>query len=95
MFKLTLQSQLTHTDGSMVPPREAEPGVPYRESSVTLSEGLGFSRESLVVRVSGIAHPDDGRYEYICTATNQNDDATTSILVIIDVPGLAISCWKL
>jgi hypothetical protein len=66
---------------------EVEEGVPYTDTHVSLSEGPGFSRESLVVGSMGIMGPPGGIYEYSCIATNNNDNATTSISVTIHVPG--------
>ena len=72
------------TDGSQVSLEESESGVPYGDVPITLSEGLGFSRQSLVVGIRGIA---SGTFEYICTATNNNEDASASIQVNLEIPG--------
>ncbi|CAI8020890.1 hypothetical protein GBAR_LOCUS12453, partial [Geodia barretti] len=45
----------------------------------------GFSRQSLVVGIRGIA---SGTFEYTCTATNNNEDASASIPVTLEIPAL-------
>ena len=75
---------LPTTDGRQVPLEESESGVPYGDVPITLSEGLGFSRQSLVVGIRGIA---SGTFEYTCTATNNNEDASASIPVTLEIPG--------
>ncbi|CAI8020051.1 Adhesion G-protein coupled receptor G4, partial [Geodia barretti] len=47
--------------------------------------GLGFSRQSLVVGMRGIA---SGTFDYICTATNNNEDASASIQVTLEIQAL-------
>ncbi|CAI7989315.1 Adhesion G-protein coupled receptor G4, partial [Geodia barretti] len=71
--------------GSQVPLEESESGVPYGDMPITLSEGLGFSRQSLVVGIRGIA---SGTFKYTCTATNNNEDASASIPVTLEIPAL-------
>ena len=66
---------------------EVVPGFPYATMTVSLSEGLNFSRQSLVVGVRGIANQFDGGYN--CTATNDNE--TASVYVFIKLPGLFFS----
>ena len=84
----------TPEDGSEVPREEVTAGVPYVNTTISLSEGLGFSRASLTVGFSGIAHPVVGRYQYTCTATNTNvNSLTTSISVNIDIPGYYNICF--
>ena len=84
----------TPEDGSEVPREEVTAGVPYVYTTISLSEGLGFSRASLTVGFSGIAHPVVGRYQYTCTATNTNvNSLTTSISVNIDIPGYYNICF--
>ena len=82
---------LPTTDGIQVPLEELESGVPYGDVPITLSEGLGFSRQSLVVGIHGIA---SGTFEYNCTATNNNEDASASIQVTLEIPGSLIKCYR-
>ena len=81
---------LPTTDRSQVPLEESESGVPYGDVPITLSKGLGFSRQSLVVGMRGIA---SGTFEYICTATNNNEDASASIQVTLEIPGSLTKCY--
>lgn len=64
--------------------QEFKEGVPYGDVPILLSEGFGYSRQSLVVGISGIA---SGTYMYTCTAINSNENATTSIQVTLQIPG--------
>ena len=89
-----LRGQIHHyiipfpTDGHGVSLEEDVPGVPYVTITVSLREGFNFSRQSLVVGVSGVSPLLGERNEYICTATNDNNNATNGVNVFINVPSL-------
>lgn len=65
-------------------------GVPDGDVPILLSEGFGYSRQSLVVGIGGIAN---GTYMYTCTAINSNENATTSIQVTLQIPGFKKKLW--